>query len=408
MNFKEKHEEIELLLRDRRYLNEKNRKKTSYLKGVYIFSKYRNAKYRKIGLAGGEGGLWQRLKYYTICFPHEDEFFIDFIVTTKTRSEPKKLEKLFHDDVRLKSMDNKKASKEYKRILTDKKVMTEVRDAQDKKITSTIAFNEIVKDILEKNRGVWEYVIAFGVEGAVVRRNTDDLDDIVTAYQARTNLIPLTAHNIEVFFKERDKGLFVWTKDKDKYRVGDKLKVEGYGFAVIESLKKDKRGRTNACIKFPTEDTCIMVYDFYKDIKYSADEKKTGEVDRDDDDDGTLRVGDVVAVLAPEKNRRKDGRSFYLGKIKRILKVKEYLKEILEIQDYHNTKEDGSYVLAFHKRKGKGVGEPILDFIEKENVLMKVKSVRGMRGKLARDELKQIRECVAGGYSRRTTRSIAN
>ena len=184
--------------------------------------------------------------------------------------------------------------------------------------------------------------------------------------------------------------------------------MEGYGFAVIESLKKDKRGRTNACIKFPTEDTCIMVYDFYKDIKYSADEKKTGEVDRDDDDDGTLRVGDVVAVLAPEKNRRKDGRSFYLGKIKRILKVKEYLKEILEIQDYHNTKEDGSYVLAFRKRKEKGVGNPVLDYIEKENVLMKVKSVRGMRGKLARDELKQIRERVAGGYSRRATRSVAN
>ena len=97
-----------------------------------------------------------------------------------------------------------------------------------------------------------------------------------------------------------------------------------------------------------------------------------------------------------------------MGKIKRILKVKEYLKEILEIQDYHNTKEDGSYVLAFRKRKGKGVGNPVLDYIEKENVLMKVKSVRGLRGKLARDELKQIRERVAGGYSRRTTRRVAN
>ena len=95
MNFKENHESIELLLKDKEYRNEKRQKKQSFMKGVYIFSKFRDSKYRKIGLAAGEGGIFQRLKYYTICFPHEDEFFIDFIITTKTRKEPRKLEELF-------------------------------------------------------------------------------------------------------------------------------------------------------------------------------------------------------------------------------------------------------------------------------------------------------------------------
>ena len=392
MNFKDNHEEIELLLQDRQYVNEKNRNKKSYLKGVYIFSKYRNAKYRKIGLASGEGGLWRRLKYYTICFPHDDEFFIDFIITTKTRSEPRKLEKVFHTDSRLDSLDNKKASKEYKKILTDKNIMTQVRDAEDRKITSTLAFNNIVRDILEKNRDVWEYVIAFGVEGVVVRKNTDDLTDIVNVYNTQKIQTPLKKENIESFFQQRDRNLFVWTKDKDKYVVGDKLKVEGYGFAVIESLKKDRKGKTNACIKFPKEDKCIVVRDFYKDIKYSADEKQDEGVGIDDVGEQVLKDGDVVAILAPEENRLVDGRSFYLSKIKRILKVKKYLNEVIEIQDYHNTKEDGSYVLAFRKKKGKGVGEPVLDFIGRENIMMKVKSVKGLRGKLSKEELGELRK----------------
>jgi len=87
---------------------------------------------------------------------------------------------------------------------------------------------KIIKDILENNRGVWEFVVAFGVEGV------------------------------------------------------------------------DKRGRTNACIKFPKEDTCIMVYMISTKTPSIVPMKS---ISVNDDDDGTLQVGDVVAVLAPEENR---------------------------------------------------------------------------------------------------------
>ena len=273
-------------------------------------------------------------------------------------------------------------------------MITDVRDTDDKKITSALEFNNIVKDILENNRGVWEYVIAFGNDGVVVRDNKQELGDIVTAYQQpRGSLTTLTKHNIEGLFKERDRSLFVWEKEGNKtYRVGDKIKVEGEGEAVIERLEKDDKGKTNACIRFPKDTECVVVKDFYRDIKYSAEDEKKS--DEDANDDGVLKENDVVAILASEKNRRKDGRSFYLGKILKIRRVKDYSTEFIEIQDYHSQKEDTVYTLAFGKKKGKGVGPPITGIIGRDNVLTKVKSVKGLKGKLSKDELKRIRGLI--------------
>ena len=69
---------------------------------------------------------------------------------------------------------------------------------------------------------------------------------------------------------------------------------------------------------------------------------------------------------------------------------------MVKVQFYDNKKEDGAYVLEFEKKDGKGVGKPILHAIYRDSVMSKVQSVKGMRGKLTKDELQRLRSLARG------------
>ena len=95
-----------------------------------------------------------------------------------------------------------------------------------------------------------------------------------------------------------------------------------------------------------------------------------------------LAIGDAVAILAPK------GASlpFYLGKVMKISPKK------IGLQWYgHNKTVDGTYVLQFQAKKGKGVGPPITATVWRETVIDTVGSMRGKKkGKVEKGELKRL------------------
>ncbi len=390
MDFKKNYQNIEKLLKISEYRKNKTKKK-SYLKGVYIFTKTRDTEYHKIGLAAGEGGIFQRLRYYTICYPAPKEYILEFCITTKTRKEPKRLEKLFHNDPAFKKYKNEKASQEWVKILDGMGGLSKIEQAEDMSVgRSKDKFNRLIVDILDKNRNAWEYVIAFGKDGVLVKKNDEQLDEIQDAY-VRVNLPKITDKNVKEFFKDRDETFFVWTSENKVVKVGDEINVEGEGEAVVESLKKETNGSTTACIKFPDEETCTTVNDFYNDIEFS-DEVKEQTPEPTQDLYDNYKVGDVIAILAPKRTRRGRGRSFYLAKIHKFYTERSKKKyAMVKVQFYDNKKEDGAYVLEFEKKDGKGVGKPILHAVYRDSVMSKVQTVKGMRGKLTKDELQRLR-----------------
>jgi len=295
---------------------------------------------------------------------------------------------LTHNDPAFKKYKNEKASQEWVKILDGMGGLSKIEQAEDMSVgRSKDKFNRLIVDILDKNRNAWEYVIAFGKEGVMVKKNDEQLDEIQDAY-VRVNLPKITDKNVKDFFKDRDETFFVWTSENKVVKVGDEINVEGEGKAVVESLKKETNGSTTACIKFPDEETCTTVNDFYNDIEFSDEVK--GQTPGPTQDN--YKVGDVIAILAPKRTRRGRGRSFYLAKIHKFYTERSKKKyAMVKVQFYDNKKEDGAYVLEFEKKDGKGVGKPILHAVYRDSVMSKVQTVKGMRGKLTKDELQRLR-----------------
>ena len=254
MNFKSHYPQLKTLLKDRSYRHKDGRLKHSYLKGVYVFSKTRGSDYKKVGIAYWEGGMWNRLKYYTICYPHEDEFILDYVITTKTKDAPRALETEIHNDPRLKGLENIKASKEWKAVSFSTKWaklmrgLTSGLTKDDLYVGDSVPlcsskkyFNEVLMSVLGANRDKWEYVVAFGEEGVMVKDNTDNsLDELVLAY-TRDDLQEINPESVKKFFKDRDRSFITWTKDKGYvYKTGDEIRVEGYGWLQLKKVKKDR------------------------------------------------------------------------------------------------------------------------------------------------------------------------
>ena len=83
MNFIENQKNIrKLLLRpERRATRSTDPKKAgktvpTFYRGIYVISRLENDNIHKIGMAHREGGLFERLKDYKLCFPFKNEFWV--------------------------------------------------------------------------------------------------------------------------------------------------------------------------------------------------------------------------------------------------------------------------------------------------------------------------------------------
>jgi hypothetical protein len=95
---------------------------------------------------------------------------------------------------------------------------------------------------------------------------------------------------------------------------------------------------------------------------------------------GNPTVGSALAILSPNGANR----PFYLAK---VLKVNS---KTIKVHWYNNKKVDGTYTLEYGKKKGKGVGKPKTATLYRTTIVDTVASVKGLRGRIEREELTRI------------------
>ena len=114
----------------------------------------------KIGMAFGQGGLYQRLKDYKLCYAFEDEFWVQFLIIGTTSDDSKTLEKKIL------------ARKELKKI--EPTITLEGKKSLEYRLTSSrTSLNEAIGDVLKKNLNLWTHIVVFGPSGWRLIRSDD-------------------------------------------------------------------------------------------------------------------------------------------------------------------------------------------------------------------------------------------
>lgn len=116
MNFFKYRDQIEeLLFKGYRYSQGKSRPNynpKTYHRGVYVWASTLEDDRMKVGVAYGNGGLYQRLNQYRICFGYNDKFFLNYLLISKSESKARKLERILLSN--LKTAPNQFSSQEWK------------------------------------------------------------------------------------------------------------------------------------------------------------------------------------------------------------------------------------------------------------------------------------------------------
>ena len=176
-------------------------KKPTYAKGVYVFSKDERSDVHKIGLAWGNGGLYERLKGYKLCFPFEDEFWLKFVIIGTSAADSKKLEKLVLASKRLRKIEpatdlQGKKSLEY-RITSSRTVL-----------------NQEIAKVLKANVNLWTHIVVFGSNSwRVIRHDANKVLKLSKPSKTREEKPGLFAKKIVKHFDYED-GLPLSKKNK--------------------------------------------------------------------------------------------------------------------------------------------------------------------------------------------------
>ena len=129
-------------------------------KGCYVISRNNQDTVHKLGVAWGEGGLFNRLKNYKICMPYKDEYYVQYLFICQTKEKAKALERkilartdkltdtqiaeqVFDDESKVKG----RRSKEY-RFSAKKDDLTQLLIAE-----------------LNDHTDLWRYAVIFGKNG---------------------------------------------------------------------------------------------------------------------------------------------------------------------------------------------------------------------------------------------------
>lgn len=161
MNFKQNEKDLQRLLYEGTRTSSKGNSVPTYFKGVYLISGEKVAPSYKIGMAFGQGGLFNRLMSYKICWPYINEFYLHFAIVCYEPEQAKQLETILlaHDKLQQieKAEDAQgRRSNEYR--VAEKR--TKIFRALD--------------DTLNARRDLWAYLLLFGEKGWRLQQNTGD------------------------------------------------------------------------------------------------------------------------------------------------------------------------------------------------------------------------------------------
>ena len=160
MNFIENETNFKKLLVSGTRKTKRGETKDTYYRGMYIFSRDLDDVRFKVGLAWGQGGLFERLKkQYRICYPFPKEFYIHFMVLSLTPEHARKVEKLMLSKLKtIASINNSsKANREWKIV----------NKREDLKLK--------LREMLNENRNLWFALIVFNTVVIKVLDNTQAL-----------------------------------------------------------------------------------------------------------------------------------------------------------------------------------------------------------------------------------------
>jgi hypothetical protein len=223
MNFTDEQKAIEklLLLPDKR-VSIKGGDKKQYYKGVYIFSRDVDDTSYKIGMAWGVGGIFQRLKNYKICYPYENEFFIQYILISATSEDAKKLEKKILSSQKLKMIEQTTT------------VVAGKRSREWRIVSKRNILNGVLKSTLEANPNLWTHIVVFGETGWVVHTNasligkSNKIKDLVRPSKSRATKNSLFEAEIKTQNFDID----------GNEKIGDKIKTQ-WGDATVMHIHKN-------------------------------------------------------------------------------------------------------------------------------------------------------------------------
>ena len=158
MNFREREKTIKnLLLTGKRKSNstdpkKKNNMKDTHERGVYVLSRKTDDTTYKIGMAFGQGGVFNRLMSYKLCFPNKDEFYLHYVIVCGKANDAKKLEKQLLKRKLLKP--------------TDKNEDYEGRWSYEYRISKKKStLKNVLVRTLDENRGLWTALYTFNKKG---------------------------------------------------------------------------------------------------------------------------------------------------------------------------------------------------------------------------------------------------
>ena len=159
MNFKKQENKIKkLLVLAEKRASTSAKKKTTYKyqfqKGVYVFSRLRDDDNVKIGMAYGNGGLFERLKTYKICYPFPNEFNLQYLFICN-KDNAKILEKTIL--ARTDKLKHIEKAEDFGEEKDEGKHSLEWRFTAKKDILNATLIEE-----LNKNPTLWKYAVVFG------------------------------------------------------------------------------------------------------------------------------------------------------------------------------------------------------------------------------------------------------
>ena len=224
MNFFDHERDIkQLLILDEKRERVNKPPADKHWKGCYVISRNDHDNVHKLGVAWGEGGLFNRLKNYKICMPYKDEFYVQYIFVCDTKEKAKLLEKkiLSRTD---KLTDKRIAEQEF----DDESKSKGLRSKEYRFSAKKQDLKDLLKAELNDHADLWRYTVIFGKNSWKIIPSTKKLANLQRPAATRTEkpsfadvdkpktdiFIPGVAAPVPV-----KKGKVVWVVDK-----GDKMK----------------------------------------------------------------------------------------------------------------------------------------------------------------------------------------
>ena len=136
--------------------------KGKFYKGIYVISRDKNNNndtklQYKIGMAYGEGGLYNRIRSYEMCYPYPDEFWIHFCILTHTEKDARALEKVILA---------------YKSITAVMRPKDLSKETEYRTVTKRETLHNALLKALKDNSEMWSYIAVLGEIGWKLIKNT--------------------------------------------------------------------------------------------------------------------------------------------------------------------------------------------------------------------------------------------